>query len=394
MTAEVGIINQRGVALAADSAVTISKANGEVITLNNANKLFTLSPLNRVGIMIYGNASFMDIPLDVLINSYSEKTAKETKPALKNYVESLLRYLKDLNIYKKESEETFVIQNAYAALKELPDNPQSVDDIETALYKLQKEYNDTVINVDFNNFQKKYFEQVKSVFLTKYSTKAFVDLFQLFLQVVAQIIASSASLSNSSTGLVIAGYGNEELFPSVYHLNLIGRYDNQIKYTVEDIKCTDPITGKVSSGIMPFARREMVDTVLNGIDPTLKDVITNELVKIHQYMGQYLDENYGQTEETKELKEYLGKSVERRYRELDDIIKANYIQPIIAMLNNLSLQELGQMAHTLVNLTSFKRKFSGDLRTVGGPIDVLVVSRKDGAQWLTDKKTNKIFNHF
>lgn len=117
MTAEVGIINQRGVALAADSAVTISKANGEVITLNNANKLFTLSPLNRVGIMIYGNASFMDIPLDVLINSYSEKTAKETKPALKNYVESLLRYLKDLNIYKKESEETFVIQNAYAALK-------------------------------------------------------------------------------------------------------------------------------------------------------------------------------------------------------------------------------------------------------------------------------------
>lgn len=108
---------------------------------------------------------------------------------------------------------------------------------------------------------------------------------------------------------------------------------------------------------MPFARREMVDTVLNGIDPTLKDVITNELVKIHQYMGQYLDENYGQTEETKELKEYLGKSVERRYRELDDIIKANYIQPIIAMLNNLSLQELGQMAHTLVNLTSFKESF-------------------------------------
>ena len=42
MTAEVGIINKKGVALGADSATTITKRDGEVRTLNNAQKIFNL----------------------------------------------------------------------------------------------------------------------------------------------------------------------------------------------------------------------------------------------------------------------------------------------------------------------------------------------------------------
>ena len=43
------------------------------------------------------------------------------------------------------------------------------------------------------------------------------------------------------------------------------------------------------------------------------------------------------------------------------------------------------MAETFVNLTSFKRKFTYQLETVGGPIDVLVISKGEGPIWIKRK---------
>ena len=43
------------------------------------------------------------------------------------------------------------------------------------------------------------------------------------------------------------------------------------------------------------------------------------------------------------------------------------------------------MAETLVNLTSFKQKISDELETVGGPIDVAVISKGEGFVWIKRK---------
>lgn len=69
MTAEIVIMNKMGVAMAADSAVTVA---GKKV-YNSANKLFMLSKHRPVGIMIYGNAEFMGFPWEVLIKLYREE---------------------------------------------------------------------------------------------------------------------------------------------------------------------------------------------------------------------------------------------------------------------------------------------------------------------------------
>jgi hypothetical protein len=56
MTAEVAILNNNGIALAADSAVTIGHEEGKIFT--SADKLFQLSECAPVGIMVYGSATF------------------------------------------------------------------------------------------------------------------------------------------------------------------------------------------------------------------------------------------------------------------------------------------------------------------------------------------------
>jgi len=51
----------------------------------------------------------------------------------------------------------------------------------------------------------------------------------------------------------------------------------------------------------------------------------------------------------------------------------------------LPKDELALMAESLVNLTCLRRKFTTDRETVGGPIDVAVISKGDGFVWIKRK---------
>ncbi|WP_304677384.1 hypothetical protein [Lactobacillus taiwanensis] len=89
MTAEVGIINQRGIALAADSAITMGGSK----VINSATKIFTLDSAHYVGIMIFGNADIMGIPWEVIIKSFREFVGNKTKGTVGDYVKSFLDYI-------------------------------------------------------------------------------------------------------------------------------------------------------------------------------------------------------------------------------------------------------------------------------------------------------------
>jgi hypothetical protein len=52
---------------------------------------------------------------------------------------------------------------------------------------------------------------------------------------------------------------------------------------------------------------------------------------------------------------------------------------------SLPKDELGAMAESLVNLTKFKRRISTERETVGGPIDVAVITKGDGFVWMKRK---------
>lgn len=55
------------------------------------------------------------------------------------------------------------------------------------------------------------------------------------------------------------------------------------------------------------------------------------------------------------------------------------------MVTFMPKQELSNFAESLVNITSMKRKVSAEQETVGGPIDVAVISRSDGFVWVRRK---------
>src|SRR5258705_13168477 len=72
MTSEIALLNRSAVALAADSAMTITywdQGQQETRYFKGANKIFQLSEIHPVGVMIYATADFQGVPWDVLIKS-------------------------------------------------------------------------------------------------------------------------------------------------------------------------------------------------------------------------------------------------------------------------------------------------------------------------------------
>ncbi|WP_156000747.1 hypothetical protein [Thioalkalivibrio sp. ALJT] len=108
MTAEVAIANASAIALAADSAVTI----GDQKIYNSALKLFSLSKVAPVGVMVYGNADLMDVPWETLIKTYRKNLGGTTHETLEKYAEEFLEYLNDNPaLFPPESKKRWLLGN-------------------------------------------------------------------------------------------------------------------------------------------------------------------------------------------------------------------------------------------------------------------------------------------
>ena len=63
---------------------------------------------------------------------------------------------------------------------------------------------------------------------------------------------------------------------------------------------------------------------------------------------------------------------------------------MLEVISQLPLGDLVHLAERLAELTSFRRQFSADRPTVGGPIDCCEVSKDRGLQWLENKHRFRI----
>ena len=92
MTAEIAVINKSAIALAADSAVTISSGINSKI-YNGAEKLFALTKYHPVGIMVYGTGSLCTVPWELIIKQYRKQLGKKCFDTLDAYADDFWKFL-------------------------------------------------------------------------------------------------------------------------------------------------------------------------------------------------------------------------------------------------------------------------------------------------------------
>jgi hypothetical protein len=188
----------------------------------------------------------------------------------------------------------------------------------------------------------------------------------------------------------MAGFGEQEVFPSVVSFTVEALVDDCLKWRERPDESAH-IDQLNNASIVPFAQREMVDIFLAGIDPNYKGLL---LSAVGQLLQRYSSEIFKSIPDAslpkkKELVAALQTGIPGLVQGLDaslrDYAQKRHIAPIINAVGALPKDELAAMAESLVNLTSFKRRISMDAETVGGEIDVAVISKGDGFIWIKRK---------
>lgn len=67
------------------------------------------------------------------------------------------------------------------------------------------------------------------------------------------------------------------------------------------------------------------------------------------------------------------------------IRRENYINPLMNAVSHLSKEDLAEMAESLIYLTYLKRRITNAEESVGGPVDVAIISKGDGFIWIKRK---------
>jgi len=190
------------------------------------------------------------------------------------------------------------------------------------------------------------------------------------------------------SGVVIAGFGEKDTFPSLKSVDIEGIVNDKLKYKE---RLYGEINFENTATIIPFAQREMVATFMEGIDPYLQNQIEGYLSEIFDKYPEIIVENIEKLDDSEKqrLKQKLKEVSNKIFKDYQEHAvtyrRKNYIDPVIRVVGMLPKDELAAMAESLVSLTSFKRKVTMETETVGGPIDVAVISKGDGFIWIKRK---------
>lgn len=390
MTAEIGIGNQSGIVLAADSAVSETDYTGKVQAIyDSAQKLYTLGWKHYVGLMIYGNASYEGMPWSVLFHHFQQSVGDQRFDHLSEYRQAFLQYLQneplvDLPITDGRSTVSRVVDSMTYTLchdfqherfnsdELLAYTQQSLANVATNCFEAAKHY---VATADYSEdaFKQDYADQLLAVDpanpqneglivkMMKYqanqiniSLNGDNNYHQLFTEQMTDIwlhavymaifagLHSGAWTWNGLSGIVIAGYGTKDDFPVVEQLNIYGSVGHHPVFTDQStlqIGQLDSSGYTVCNLFLPFAQTDVANTLRFGIS----------------------DDIFGQLNDTLMNKTDLPADVKRQI--MDDVtgyFYNTYRAPFESEIAMLNIPELAEIAETMIKVTSFERQYNGD----------------------------------
>lgn len=413
MTAEIVIMNSQAVALAADSAVTARRGTDQKV-FSSANKLFALSNRHNIGIMVYGNSAFMTIPWETIVKLYREKIVNEKFSSINDCTEDFLKFLGGCNKFISPQTEKRIYQERVLSFFRFVKNIYT-NDLKSVV-ELKGEVTQEEVASTFDKTIDKIFERFKAAKDSPCVQEGFRDYIrgeyesiseELIKGVFEKLPLSKESIeklkqmavdlcckfpkdinSPSEAGVVIAGFGDNEIFPALKSIMVEFAFNGVLKYRLDkEAKIAD----NTSASITPFAQSDVVATFMNGIDPEREIVERGFLEQLfEEYQKDVLKGIDGfEEEQKKRIEEKLrmvGKEkLKEHWQKLQALRQSKYVQPVMNVIRVLPKDELAMVAETFINLTSFKKRVTMESETVGGPIDVAVISKGDGFIWIKRK---------
>lgn len=385
MTVEIGILNSNCVVLAADSAVTI----GNIKVYNSSNKIFQLSKYEPVGIMTYNNASIMNVPVEEIVKMYRSKLGKRSFDTLKEYCDDFINFIdENISCNDEINQKEYLkicLNNINNEYNKITENKTDIDKLKeiSLIYSTSPK---TMKVYEYEDIKSKYEQDI-----IDYCKDVFDCEKQEVKDEIIHCVVNylNSTLFYSYAGIAISGYGCNDLFPKMYHFFVEGILANRLKYDY----CNDEVLINYQNPavIKYFAQYDDIYTVVNGINPKFKENITDNINNAFNSFPDIINSEFKKyNEELSDTQMFMVNKIcsDFNIAFCDNI--ENYRENKIArsMMDAVSLmskEDLAELAEALLKIATIKRKASFDLETVGGPVDVAVITKGDGFIWINRK---------
>lgn len=410
MTAVIGILNKNGMTMAADSAVTVMGGNSKKI-YNTANKIFTLSKFHPIGVMIYSSSSFMETPWEIIIKLYRKELKDKYFDLVEHYKDDFIRFLRASDFFTNTEGQLSKLKSfAYWHLNGVKDR---------AIEGVDGNKPEEEILVDFNGFVKEDLEKTLETYadgddilsdFTNYTLEQFAEYSKASISEVINVVFEGVVLDaeirllinelywryfrslnfiGNETGLVFGGYGEKQIYPSISAIKISEVIDNRLRCK-EDL--SDEISDTNNGSILPYAQTDVINMFIKGIDPDIEKTYISTIEKTLNKYNTTVADIIGANNQP--LADIIRKNdnsplILELMEEIRNIKQQTQIGPTVDTVAILSKEDLAEMAESLIYLTYLKRRISSNEESVGGPIDVAIISKGDGFIW---KKRKHYFN--
>lgn len=415
MTAEVVLMNKASVAMAADSAVTISQGRSGFKTFHTVNKMFELKRGSGIGVMIYSNAEFNGVPWETVIKRFRQNRPG-FHPHLSDYVDELLDYLRT-DEAAPSNHDSAVITDAInqhtlgvfdflqrrgpewisgkGVVKKAPLNRIFAEYLDLFAERLESA-EDPAWAADLS-------EHMKSGAHREVVREFVADMFKNFpllptrlnrLEVLLCAALSKCLREPSESGLVMAGFGQADSFPSMFACRVRGRVGGVVRSVHEryvEISLDSP------SHIETFAQDEQAHGFLTGITKQVRSQVlqywrtwSNRFAKRAAAVLEDQVPSIRSPQTRAKIAAAMADMAKQAVVDFGSTMAQHetdvFLGPMLRSVAVLPKDEVGTLASSLVNVTSLRQKMSiSDLETVGGPVDCALISPGDGFVWLSRK---------
>ncbi|MBX7187688.1 MAG: hypothetical protein K1Y01_21275 [Vicinamibacteria bacterium] len=401
-------MNKRAVALAADSAMSIGNGGK---TYNSSNKVFALSKVRPVGIMVYSAAEFMGVPWETIVKIYRASTEGAlVHKTLEGYASAFFEFLRvgrSRGLFSEEDEKAVLDRALVTAVRRIPEMAEREmgrrmeagedvgavrNDLPNILAKCADDLHDQVQTFrflpgwgdkDVDEFSKNQGARVEEIWKKHLPAHAVPP--KLIPCVVRAICCEIED--GLFSGVVIAGFGDADIFPKLVSKSLRGVQNGRLWEANED---RTAVTSQNQAEIRAYAQGEMVNTFMDGIDPQQTALLDTALEKVlcEDYPNLLVSKgppDPALRDRVKQDLTALGQQALKTLQDQMENLRSQNARKITQAVAHLEKDDLASMARALVNLTSLKRRVTLDIESVGGPIDVAVISKGDGFIWMDRK---------
>jgi hypothetical protein len=397
MTAQVVILNKLAAAVASDSNVTVSGPDGQLRAYSSAERIFSLPAPHTLAVLHNGSAQLLGVPYMVLIEEWAGTLPDHRLDEVTDYGDHFSAWLTEQGgLFTADVQDEYfgwMVRDYFLAVRndlvtvcqerdidagqwQEPSAVEAVDDAFSARLDQLRQRDDLP---GWEHFDRNGFVAARRSEIEDATNWVFDDTPRTAAG-DAQLVEMAAELLRvyepwpRDGKLVFVGFGESELFAAQQAVTFQGLLDDRLRAKSDGYLAVGIDHGAT---ITPFGPTETTNTFLRAFHLDFLGVAHDRLDESVADLRPLL-----RAGADGDLDKWAQKQHQSLNEEFERLSWNRFVQPLFDAVAGLPPAELARMTEALVGLQIVRELTQAEADTVGGPIDVAVITRSGGLRWV------------